>query len=93
MTPKDTRVCIACPTREARGKLLSALRALRTVRVSPMLDEAARINKRAALRLAYARGLRVADRGDYVGIWSPSGRMPANLYMIDVHLPYAEFCA
>jgi hypothetical protein len=86
-------LCIACPTREARGKLIFALRQIRSVRVSPFLDEAARSNKRAALRFANARGLLVADRGDFVSVHSPRGRMPAKLDELDVHMPYADFCA
>ena len=92
----DTRMCIACPTRVARGKLLSALRfsgIKGNVRVSPALDEGARNNKRAALRFAHSRGLKVIDRGDFVGFGSEFGRIPPYPQLIDVHLTCADFGA
>ena len=70
----DTRLCIACPTRVARGHLMAALRGARGVRASPWLDGLARDNKRFALQFAHSRGMRVLDKGDIVGLLGPRGR-------------------
>jgi hypothetical protein len=91
MVPSDTRLCIACPTRVARGHLLAALRGARGVRASPWLDGLARDNKRCALSFAHSRGLRVLDKGDIVGILGPRGQGHSGARMVDVHLPRAEF--
>jgi hypothetical protein len=53
----DTRLCIACPTREARGALLAALRSSKAIKVSPALDDDARRNKRMAVAFARQNGL------------------------------------
>jgi hypothetical protein len=74
MVPTDTRLCVACPTRVARGQLLAALRGARGVRASPWLDMLARDNKRFALSFAHSRGLRVLDKGDIVGVLGPRGQ-------------------
>lgn len=73
-TSSDSRLCIACRTREARGALFAALRGKSDVRVSPQFDEVALRNKRMAAAFARQEGLRIDDRGDYVGFWGPRGR-------------------
>jgi hypothetical protein len=37
-TPRDTRLCLACPTRGARGALLARLRDIRSLRVNAQLS-------------------------------------------------------
>jgi hypothetical protein len=69
----DTRLCIACPTRVARGHLLAALRGARGLRASPWLDELARANKRFAESFKRKLGLRLIDNGDVVGLVGPRG--------------------
>jgi hypothetical protein len=93
LVPADTRLCVACPTRVARGRLLAALRGARGVRASPWLDGLARDNKRWALSFAHSRGLRVLDKGDVVGVLGPRGPGQSSVRMVDVHLPRAEFGA
>ncbi len=88
----DTRLCIACPTRVARGHLLAALRRTRGVRASPWLDELARENKQFAESVKRKLGVRLIDSGDVVGLVGPRGS-GKHVRMVDVHLPRAEFCA
>lgn len=71
--------------------MLAALRKVSSLRVSPMLDKGARENKRQATLFARAKKVRLADEGDFVGVWGPSGRKPAKLPLVDVHLPCSDF--
>ncbi len=48
LTPNDSRLCLACTSREARGRLLKALRAVKGMVAHPQLGESARDNKQFA---------------------------------------------
>ncbi len=45
LAPNDSRLCLACATREQRGRLLTALRAVKGMVAHPQLGESARDNK------------------------------------------------
>ncbi len=48
LAPRDSRLCLVCDTREARGRLLTALRAVKGLVAHPQLGESARENKQFA---------------------------------------------
>lgn len=86
MSSPDTRLCIACRTRESRRSLLAALRSSREVRVSPALDSIALFNKRVAVQFAREQGMRLDDFGDCVGLRRQQGRQFVRGSRIDIYL-------
>ena len=90
---QDSRLTLACTSREHRASLLTALRASSSVVVSPFLSVEEREGKKFTYKLAKQLKLRVVDRGDRCGLLHPRSPVPPNFLVHPMSLPLPELAA